>query len=248
MQREELIRYINCLLVIDSFADYAPNGLQVEGKKEIRKVALAVSASLNVINMALAWQADLLLVHHGFFWKNESAKICSWKKKRLHAILGAHLNVAAYHLPLDAHPILGNNASLAKVLGWQIEERVGEQNLLFLGTTEKAIEQGKLAISIENKLGRPAFLVGNPLKKVQKLAWCTGGGQGFFLEAIDQGAETFITGEASEAQYHFAQECGVGFIAAGHHATERYGIKTLGAHIAQEFKLDTHFIDENNPF
>lgn len=248
MQREELISYINRLLAIDSFHDYAPNGLQVEGKNEVRKVALAVSASLYAIKTALAWQADLLLVHHGFFWKNENPRILSWKKNRLHAILGANLNVAAYHLPLDAHPMLGNNAALAKLLGWQIEKQVGEQDLLFLGSMEKAMEQGKMAISIGDQLGRQVFLVGDPSKKVQKLAWCTGGGQSFFSEAIDQGAEIFITGEGSETHYHFAQECGVGFIAAGHHATERYGIKTLGAHIAQEFKLETHFIDEDNPF
>ncbi|QRN41416.1 MAG: Nif3-like dinuclear metal center hexameric protein [Neisseriaceae bacterium] len=247
MQREKLLSYLNQLLSIDLFYDYCPLGLQVEGKENVIKIVTAVTASLRAIDFATKHNADMLLVHHGIFWKNEADIVIGWKRKRLKKILEFDLNLVAYHLPLDAHPELGNNAQLAEKMQWKCEKITGEQGLLCVGELNNRMSLRNLEMQLERVLKRKPLVIGQPNKEIKKIAWCTGGGQNFFLEAIAQGVDVFVTGEVSEAQYHFANETDVAFVSAGHHATERYGIWALGAHIHRKFNLEVIYFDEENP-
>lgn len=229
------------------FKDYAPNGLQVEGKAYIGKIATSVTASKAAIDFAVEQKADLLLVHHGMFWKNELPTVTGWKKERIATLLRHDINMAAYHLPLDAHPELGNNAQLAEKLGFTVERRFGEQNLLNSGSLKQVRTLGALAAHIEAVLQRKPAVVGDLNREIRKVAWCSGGAQGFFQTAIDEGVDLYLTGEISEAQYHLANETGTAFISAGHHATERYGVRALGEAAAAAFGLEVCHFDENNP-
>ena len=246
--RKEILDWCAQELAVAQFRDFSPNGLQVEGRDEVSTIVCAVTASQAAIDFAVKQQADMLLVHHGMFWKNEAAVITGWKKRRIQTLLANNINLAGYHLPLDAHPRWGNNVQLAQRLGWQITGCGGEQNLIQYGalTYEQTAEQ--LAQQIEIGLNhKPVLLCVDKQQPVRRLAWCTGGGQSFFQQAIDSGVDAFITGEISEPQYHLAQECGVVFIAAGHHATERYGIQALAHALASEFGITQQFFDEPNP-
>ena len=245
--RQTLLEWCDHTLQTALFKDYAPNGLQVEGREEIRKIVTAVTASRAAIEYAVGQGADMLLVHHGMFWKSEPATITGWKKQRIATLLQHDINMAGYHLPLDAHPELGNNARLGKRMGWIAEHQCGEQNLLWIGCPEKVETLDYWKGELMHKLGRKAVVVGDEAMEIKKIAWCTGGAQSFFQTAIDEGADAFVTGEISEAQYHLANETGVAFISAGHHATERYGIQALGEALAHEFGLEAVFFDEHNP-
>ena len=246
--RQTLLDWCDATLETARFKDYAPNGLQVEGRSRIRRIITAVTASRAAIEHAAAIGADMLLVHHGMFWKSEPATITGWKKQRIAALLKHDINLAGYHLPLDAHPELGNNAQLAKRCGWLPEYRFGDQDLLAAGRNGKRGQTlTGLADDIAAALGRRPTVAGDPERVLDKLVWCSGGAQGYFQAAIDNGADAYITGEISEAQYHLANETGTVFISAGHHATERYGIQALGNAIADTFGIEVSFFDEANP-
>ncbi|HEZ0802268.1 Nif3-like dinuclear metal center hexameric protein [Neisseria meningitidis] len=245
--RRDFLTWCNETLQTALFKDYAPNGLQVEGREYIGKIVTSVTASRAAIDFAADQKADLLLVHHGMFWKNELPTITGWKKERIAALLDNDINMAAYHLPLDAHPELGNNAQLAEKLGFTVERRFGEQNLLNSGSLKQVKTLGALAAHIETVLQRKPVVIGKSEREIRRVAWCSGGAQGFFQTAIDEGVDLYLTGEISEAQYHLANETGTAFISAGHHATERYGVRALAESAAEVFGLEVCHFDENNP-
>ncbi|MGQ5522851.1 Nif3-like dinuclear metal center hexameric protein [Chitinimonas sp. PSY-7] len=247
MLLRELENYTGQLLAIDRFRDYAPNGVQVEGRSEVKRLLCGVTASEALIDAAISWQADAILVHHGYFWKNEDARIVGMKKRRLAKLLQNDIGLLAYHLPLDAHPELGNNAQLAVQLGLQGDSRAGEQDLLWLGSPDVPLTLGELAARAERVLARKPVLLGDASKRVNRLGWCTGGAQGYFDVAIAHGCDAYLTGEVSEQNYHAAQEQGVGFLALGHHASERYGVQALAAHLAGKFELEWRYTELANP-
>jgi len=246
--RTEIESYLNTLLEVGNFKDYGPNGLQVEGKEGIGKVVSGVTASLALIEAAVARQADAVLVHHGLFWKGYDGRITGWMKKRIELLLANQINLLAYHLPLDAHPYLGNNAQFGHRLKFTADGRFGEQALGFIGTPSQPLTTAALGALLKFRLNRDPIVVdGAPGRPLRRVAWCTGGAQGYFEAAIAAGADAYITGEISEPQAHLARETGVSFFACGHHASERYGAPALGAHIAEKFGLEHEFIEIDNP-
>lgn len=249
--RALLLAAFDQLLQPERFKDYGPNGLQVEGKAEVRKIVSGVTASLALIEAAVAAQADAIFVHHGLFWRGQDGRVAGWLKQRLALLLAHDINLYAYHLPLDAHPELGNNAQLGLRLGLTADRYFGENNLGFLGGRSGAAggfdSAESLAEHVKNALNRPVVLVGRAPKAIKNIAWCSGGAQGYFEAAIAAGADAFITGEISEPQAHYAREMGVAFIACGHHASERYGAPAVAAHVAAQFGLAHAFIDIDNP-
>lgn len=247
MERSRLQSYLDTLLECGRFKDYCPNGLQVEGRAEVRRVLCGVTASLALIERAVEMEADALLVHHGWFWRGEDGRVTGFRKQRMAALLGQDINLFAYHLPLDAHPEFGNNAQLARILGWHADGRCGEQDLIWLGAPEHVTNAGALARSVAARLGREPMLVGDPARTIRRVAWCTGAAQDAFEQAVLAGADLYLSGEISEPTVHLARECGVAYLAAGHHATERYGVKALGEHLATQWGLEVHFADIENP-
>ncbi|MEW6562853.1 MAG: Nif3-like dinuclear metal center hexameric protein [Pseudomonadota bacterium] len=247
MQLKELCDYIQTLLDVGRFRDYCPNGLQVEGRTEVFKLATAVTASKRAIQSAVDWGADVLLVHHGYFWRGEEATLTGIKRGRVALLFQHDLNLLAYHLPLDAHPELGNNAQLAQRFGLIETGRFGEQAIACRGELPEALPLALFAERIESTLSRKPLVIGNPTQSIRRVAWCSGGGQSYFEEAIRLGADVFVTGEISEQSVHLAEESGVAFISAGHHATERYGVQALGAHLSAQFGLQHRFFDQDNP-
>lgn len=255
VSRQTLNQWLNQSLQIHLFKDYAPNGLQLQGKPEIKKIVMGVTASKAFLEKAVQEGADAVIVHHGWFWKNEDPCITNMKYERIAYAIQHGLNVFAYHLPLDAHPKWGNNAQLAHVLGLKVNmcndqpETCGQGNLVWLGEPpEDKQELGALEQHIATILDRSPLFIGNRNQKISRIAWCTGGAQSYFEAAIQAGAEAFITGEASEQVFHIANETGVAFFGAGHHATERYGVQALGRAIQEKFpELEVEFIDLPNP-
>ena len=248
-ERTALLALCDGLLQPERFKDYCPNGLQVEGRPQVQSIASGVTASLALIQAAIEAGADTLLVHHGLFWRNQTGAVTGWLKARLALLLQHDVNLLAYHLPLDAHPALGNNAQLATHLGFRVDGRFGEQGLGFVGQAPTAFEHGQaLAQLLQSRLGKlPVSVVPDAKRPVRRIAWCTGGAQNLFEEAIAQGVDAFITGEISEPQAHLAHETGVSFFACGHHATERYGAPALGAHLGEQLGVKHVFIDIDNP-
>ncbi len=253
-ERGQLLQAFNTLLQPERFRDHGPNGLQVEGSGRVTKIVSGVTASRALIEAAIAVGADAIFVHHGLFWRGQDGCVTGWMKQRLALLLAANVNLFAYHLPLDAHPELGNNAQLGLKLGLTAadgpEGRFGEQGLGFLGgRSDGGSFDGAPALAkhLENILKRPVVLVGSAHTAIYKIAWCTGGAQSYFEAAIAAGAQAFITGEISEPQAHYARECGVAYLACGHHATERYGAPAVAAHVAKQFGLAHEFIDIDNP-
>lgn len=249
-QCSELVAYCNNLLECNAFQDYCPNGLQVEGRSQVTRVITGVTASQAMIEAAAAAGADMLLVHHGYFWRGEDAAITGLKQRRIRALLEHNINLVAYHLPLDAHAKYGNNVQLAELMGWQITgglEPGNPRSIGLQGELTDEISGEQLAQSLESKLARkPLFIAGHG-RPIKRIAWCTGGAQGYIDKAVALGVDAFITGEVSEQTYHIAQECGINFYAAGHHATERYGVQALGEHLAERFAVEHRFIDIDNP-
>ncbi|GCL62344.1 Nif3-like dinuclear metal center hexameric protein [Pseudaquabacterium pictum] len=245
-QRTEIASHLSALLSVDRFKDYGPNGLQVEGRDEVRRLVSGVTASLALIEAAVADGADAILVHHGLFWRGQNGCITGWMRQRLAPLLAHGINLFAYHLPLDAHPTLGNNAQLGLRLDLQADARFGEQDLGCIGPAA-GHDAAALAAQVQLALGRMPVLLPGDGRPLRRVAWCTGGAQGYFEAAIAAGADAFITGELSEPQAHIARETGVAFLACGHHATERYGAPAVGAHLAQQFGLEHRFIDIPNP-
>ncbi|MCM2305892.1 MAG: Nif3-like dinuclear metal center hexameric protein [Sulfuritalea sp.] len=245
--REDLRAYLDGLLDAASFRDYCPNGLQVEGCERVQRIVCGVTASQALIEAAIERGADTLLVHHGWFWKAEDGRVTGFRRQRMARLLAHDINLFAYHLPLDAHATLGNNAQLAARLGWTVSGRFGEQDIGFVGVPPAPTPVGELARQIERALGRAPLLIGDPGRKVARIAWCSGGAQGYFEAALAAAADVFISGEISEQTVHLARETGMAYIAAGHHATERYGAMALGAHLAEKFGIDCEFVDIDNP-
>lgn len=245
MQLQELDDYIKSELAVSRFRDYCPNGVQVEGRAEVRRIASGVTASQAVLESATAWGADAILVHHGYFWRNEDATIVGIRKRRIAQLLRNDVSLLAYHLPLDAHAELGNNAQLARRLGFVEQVRFGEQDIACYGTLMQAQSLAGLTRNISEKLNRTPLVIGDAQRRIARIAWCSGAAQGYFEQAIALGVDAFLTGEISEQNVHVAQETGVAFISAGHHATERYGIQALGEHLAARFGLEHRFFDQD---
>jgi dinuclear metal center YbgI/SA1388 family protein len=246
VDRSEIEARLNGLLHPEAFKDYWPNGLQVEGARQVRHVVSGVTASLALIDAAIAAGADTLLVHHGLFWRGQDGRVTGWMKQRLARLLAHDLNLFAYHLPLDAHPQLGNNAQLGLRLGMVADGCFGDQQLGFIGAAADTTLDG-FAARIASALQRPPLCVAGDGRPLRRVAWCTGGAQGFFEAAVAAGADAFVTGEISEPQAHLARETGVAYLACGHHATERYGAPAVGAWLAAELGLSHGFIDLPNP-
>ncbi|MBE7939981.1 MULTISPECIES: Nif3-like dinuclear metal center hexameric protein [Ramlibacter] len=247
---QQLLQAFDQLLEPGRFRDYGPNGLQVEGKSEVRRIVSGVTASRALIEAAVERGADAIFVHHGLFWRGQDGRVTGWMKQRLARLLAADVNLFAYHLPLDAHPSLGNNAQLGLKLGLQDDGRFGEQDLGFLGRPAAApafASAQALAQQVAAALGGAPRCVPGDGRPLSRIAWCTGGGQGYFEAAIAAGADVFITGEMSEPQPHYARESGVAYIACGHHASERYGAPAVAAHVAQALGIAHEFIDVDNP-
>lgn len=244
--RAALEQHLNRLLEPTRFKDYGPNGLQVEGRAQVNHLVCGVTASLAFIDAAIAAQADAILVHHGLFWRGQDGRLTGWMKQRVARLLQHDISLFAYHLPLDAHPTLGNNAQLGARLGWAADGRFGDQDLGFTAPIEPT-DLAALTARVQASLGRPVTAVPGDGRPLRRVAWCSGGAQGYFEAAIAAGADVFLTGEISEPQAHYARETGVAFIAAGHHATERYGVQGVGAQVAQDLGLRWQFIDIDNP-
>ncbi|WP_277186033.1 Nif3-like dinuclear metal center hexameric protein [Caballeronia sp. BR00000012568055] len=247
MDRIELELYLNNLLEIGRFKDYCPNGLQVEGTRRIQKIATGVTASLAFLEAAHEWGADAVLVHHGYFWKNEAPHITGRKYQRLRTLMQNDINLFAYHLPLDSHPDFGNNAQLGSRLGLIADRRFADQDLGWSALLGMPLSLEHFTAVVENALGRKPLVFGDSDLELRRVAWCTGGAQGYFEEAIAVGADVYLSGEVSEQTMHIAAESGVAYIAAGHHATERYGVQALGSHLSEAFDIEHVFIDIDNP-
>lgn len=247
MLRNALENYLNQLLDISHFQDYCPNGLQVEGRNHIQKIVTGVTASRALLEAAAAEAADAVIVHHGYFWRGENACITGMKGRRIALLMQHEINLFVYHLPLDCHAELGNNAQLGRRLGLTEAGRFGEQDLVAYGELPEALPLQSWAEKITHALSRQPLVIGDAAREVKQIAWCTGAAQGYFEAAIAHGVDAFITGEISEQNVHAARESDVAFIAAGHHATERYGVMALGEHLAQTFGLEHRFVDIDNP-
>lgn len=248
--RDELLSYTNTLLNSAAFQDYCPNGLQVEGRAQIRTLVSGVTASQALVDAAVAAGADALLVHHGYFWKGEDPCITGMKQRRLGSLLAAGINLLVYHLPLDAHAELGNNAQLGAELGFSVEGWFGDGRgpaIACHTTLPEALSGAALAQRIAAALDRePQFISGGE-HLIQRIGWCSGAAQGYIEAAAALGLDAFISGEISEPTVHVARECGIHYVAAGHHATERYGVRALAAHLAERFGLQHLHIDMDNP-
>jgi dinuclear metal center YbgI/SA1388 family protein len=247
MELKALVDYTRQLLQVERYADYCPNGLQLEGRASIKKIVSGVTASMALLESAKNAGADAILVHHGYFWKNEDATIVGLKRNRIKFLLENNISLLAYHLPLDTHPELGNNAQLAQKLGLEVKSWQGNQGLVGLGILPSASSLKEFSRHVENQLQRTPLVIGDMNKSIKNVAWCTGGAQGYMQDAIDLGVDLFISGEVSEQTYHLAQESGVAYIAAGHHATERYGVQALGEHLAEHFGINHEYIEIDNP-
>ncbi len=247
MLLRELTEFCDDFLRVGEFRDYCPNGLQVEAGERVEHLVCGVTASLALIEAAAEAGADTLLVHHGYFWKGEAQPLVGAKGRRVRALIESGISLLAYHLPLDVHPEVGNNAQLARVMDWPLERRFGEQDLICAGelVTPRSLEQ--LAADLEQKLGTAPRLVAGGDHPVGRLAWCTGAAQGFIESAAAEGVDAFVSGEISEPTFHAAREQGVHYLAAGHHATERFGVMALAAEIERRFDIRQQFIDIPNP-
>ena len=243
--QEEADRYLN----IGRVSDYCPNGLQVEGRPQVRRIVSGVTASQALIDAAVEAEADVLLVHHGYFWKGENPCVVGMKQRRLKTLLANDISLLAYHLPLDLHPDVGNNVQLAAQLDITVEGPLEPDNprtVGLLGSLDEAMSTADFARRVRDVLGREPLVVDGG-RMIRRIGWCTGGGQGYIDQAIAAGVDLYLTGEASEQTFHSARENGISFIAAGHHATERYGVRALGDYLARHFALEHLFIDCPNP-
>lgn len=243
----ELTHYTQQLMQVTRFKDYCPNGLQVEGRDEINKIVTGVTASMALLEAAHKVGADLVLVHHGYFWRNETPEIVGIKQRRIKFLLTHGINLMAYHLPLDAHEVLGNNVQLGNLLGFKAQNYIGSENLIAYAELETEMSLSQVVSLLELRLDRQVIAIGELERMVKKVAWCTGAAQGYMEQAIALGVDLYISGEISEQTTHQSLESGVAYICAGHHATERYGIQALGSHLAEKFNLAHEFIDIQNP-
>jgi len=245
---KDIERYCNERLDCERFQDYAPNGIQVEGRSEVRRLVAGVTASLDLIEAAIAADADAIIVHHGYFWKNEAPVITGMKRRRLQKLLGHDVSLLAYHLPLDAHPEIGNNVELARRLGIEVEGELGNGGGLALrGVLSRPLSAKGFADRIGKALGRTPLHLPGGAEEIRRVGWCTGAADGYCQAAAEAGMDAYISGEVSEQTFHVCRETGIHYFAAGHHATERYGICALAKELAGYFDLDWRFIDVDNP-
>ncbi|MCB1687545.1 MAG: Nif3-like dinuclear metal center hexameric protein [Halioglobus sp.] len=252
IELSQLCQYLDQCLQPERFSDYCPNGLQVEGRGTVVRLATGVTACQPLLDAAVAWGADALLVHHGYFWRGESPQVVGMKRRRLATLLANDISLLAYHLPLDAHPQMGNNACLGRLLGFDVDAQAPLQPGIAagvgnIGDLPAAVPAQQLVARLAQITGREPLHVGNPDALVRRVAWCTGAAQDYIGAAVLAGADVFVTGEVSEQTVHTAREEGIEFIAAGHHATERYGVQAVGEHLATQFSLEHRFIDIDNP-
>lgn len=250
ISNKSLLSYLNQLLKPEKVKDYCPNGMQVEGKGSIKRVVTGVTATYALIEKAIEIKADAIFVHHGYFWRGENPQITGMKYKRLKALLENDINLYAYHLPLDIHPKFGNNAQIAELLGIETEgglEQYNPSSVAMRGRLSNPQSLNDFSNLVSVRLNRTPLVIAGGDHTIETIAWCTGGGQGYIEQAAEQNIDAFITGEVSEQTTHIAKEMNIHFIAAGHHATERYGAKALGEHLKDKFDLDVSFIDIDNP-
>jgi dinuclear metal center YbgI/SA1388 family protein len=246
VSRDMIEKHLADTLDINRFRDYCPNGLQVQGRAQVSHVVSGVTASLALLQAAIDAGADMVLVHHGYFWRGEDQRVIGPRYRRLKLLLDHDINLFGYHLPLDAHPELGNNAQLGQRLGFTADGRFGEQDLGWLGSAPVRTV-AELVATVERVLGRPPLLIGDPEQRITRVAWCTGAAQQSMEQAISAGASVYLSGEISEQTVHLARESGVAYLACGHHATERYGVQALGDHLSQALGIRHTFIDIDNP-
>lgn len=250
LDRRELLKHLDALLQTSRFRDYCPNGLQVAGREHISRIVTGVTASQALIDRAIEVGADTILVHHGYFWKGEDERVVGIKKERLKALLTNDINLIAYHLPLDAHPVYGNNAQLADILNLQTDGLLNEADPYSVGNIgrlPRPMSGKEFCAWLGECLQREPLHIGEETDTIETIAWCTGGAQSYLQQAVDAGVDAFLTGEINEPAVHLARETGTHFFSAGHHATERYGVKALGEYLAEEFGVDVEFIDVDNP-
>jgi dinuclear metal center YbgI/SA1388 family protein len=247
MQLKQLCDFCDDYLKVDDFNDYCPNGLQVEANPVVEHIVCGVSASQALIEAAIDAGADTLIVHHGYFWKGEAQPITGIKGRRIGSLLRNNINLLAFHLPLDAHPEVGNNVQLARVMDWQVTGSGGEQGLLFEGYLPRPASLEQLAQQLESRLDTRPLAISGGEHAIERIAWCTGAAQGFIEAAAAAGVDAFVSGEVSEPTVHAAREMGIHYIAAGHHATERYGVQALASEIGRRFGVREQFIDIANP-
>ena len=247
MQREILVNYCNQLLMVDAWQDYAPNGLQIEGRSQIERLVTGVTASQALIEAAIDLRADAILVHHGYFWKSEAPQITGMKYRRIKQLIQNDINLIAYHLPLDDHPVYGNNAGIAEALGLVDVTRFGAKQLAWAGTLPAPYTVEGLGNLLAEILGRSPQIVGDCPHPIQRIGLCSGGAQDYLPDAAALGLDAYLSGEISERTTHIAREEGITYFAAGHHATERFGVQRLGAHLAVQFGIEVRYIEIDNP-
>ncbi|WP_407275101.1 Nif3-like dinuclear metal center hexameric protein [Halothiobacillus sp. DCM-1] len=247
MERDQLLNYCDTLLNVAAWRDYAPNGLQVEGRAQIDRLVTGVTASAALIEAALDMRADAILVHHGYFWKNEPPQITGMKYRRIKQLIQNDINLIAYHLPLDDHPLYGNNAGMADLLGLSNLSRFGHQQLAWAGELTQPCSVESLAALLNAGLQRPPVVVGSTEKWIHRVGFCSGGAQDYLSDAAALGLDAYISGEISERSTHIARECDIVYFSAGHHATERFGVQRLGRHLAEQFGLEVCYIEIENP-
>ncbi|MGM0450050.1 MAG: Nif3-like dinuclear metal center hexameric protein [Pseudomonadota bacterium] len=248
-ERDELVATMDQWLRPELFRDYCPNGLQVEGRDRVRTVISGVTASQRFLEQAIEAGADMVLVHHGYFWKGEDPCIRGMKQRRIELLLSNNVSLVAYHLPLDAHRTMGNNACLARTLGASDGAPVSDDpcELMWTGTLDEPLDAEALASRLETRLGRtPLPIEGGP-EPIRRMAWCSGGAQGMIDRAAALGVDAYLSGEISEPTVHSARELGIHYFAAGHHATERDGVQALGAALAEAFGIEHRFIEDPSP-
>lgn len=247
MHSNELLSALDNFFQSDKIKDYAPNGLQIEGKKEIRRILTAVSASQAAIEAAIDYQADALFVHHGYFWKGEAPQLTGIKYQRIKALLAHDINLIAYHLPLDLHPQVGNNALFGQALSVQNIRQSEQEKLLWHGDIAASSAE-ELQARISRVLRRPAQMVGSIDAPIRRIAWCTGAAQDYLALAAQEGAQAFLSGEYAERTFHEAHEWHIGYFSCGHHATERFGVEAMAERFRLDYALESRFFDEDNPF
>ena len=247
MQLKRLCEFCDEYLSVSEFNDYCPNGLQVEATVEVNKIVCGVTASQALIEAAIEQDADTLIVHHGYFWKGEAQTITGHKGRRISSLIKNGINLLAFHLPLDVHPEVGNNVQLARVLDWEVTGSFGEQGLVFEGNLRGQQALDEFARHIETVIDTRALAISAGDHAIKRIAWCTGAAQGFIEAAAERGVDAFVSGEVSEPTFHLAREMGIHYVAAGHHATERYGVQALAKVIAEQFGIEQQFIDIPNP-
>ena len=247
MELNLLVTELANFLQVGKFQDYCPNGLQVEGRPQVRRIVSGVTASQALIEAAIAADADAILVHHGYFWRGEAAEVTGLKRNRLKRLLTHDLSLLAYHLPLDAHAEIGNNVQLGHVFEWPITRYLDDKNMLPMAELPQAMALAQLGEHVSASLGREAQLLGDPQKRVRTVAWCTGAAQSYIQQAVNAGVDVFISGEVSEQTWHTVCETETAYISAGHHATERYGVQALGQWIAEKYGIEHIYIELDNP-